>query len=371
MSNKSRRKRVAAIISEYRFNSHAELIIGRLMGQFGYSPSIDVVSIYVDQLPLNDLSHYVSKAYHIPIHPTIADALDVEDLDGIILICEHGNYPFNEKRQRMYPRRRFFEEIFQALDRQKITIPIFSDKHLAYDYQDTVWIYNEIKRRSIPFFGGSSLPLLATVPSIASTEMQDPNEILVVSWLHPESYGFHAMEIMQSVAELRCGGETGVEWVEALEGEDVWSALGRKEWPDDLLQAALSANPTTLGQHPRIYIPDPVLFIFQYKDGTRGYVIQLQEFVNQWSFAVRSRDQPIQSAMIDLDTWRPFGHFGILTQEIEELMLHHLSAVPHERTFLTSAMVNLGMEALYQKQRVSMSEVDLHFKHAYKRRVSE
>ncbi|QTH40184.1 hypothetical protein J4772_21490 [Cohnella sp. LGH] len=40
--------KVAVIITGYRHNSHAEVIVCRLLGRWGYEPQIEVASLYVD-----------------------------------------------------------------------------------------------------------------------------------------------------------------------------------------------------------------------------------------------------------------------------------------------------------------------------------
>src|SRR5215467_2659957 len=71
---------VAAIVTEYRFNSHADVIVGRLLG--GYSmngihrpPSSHVVSLYTDQVPSNDMSRDLAARHGFKIFPTIREAL--------------------------------------------------------------------------------------------------------------------------------------------------------------------------------------------------------------------------------------------------------------------------------------------------------
>ena len=57
----TRRPQVAALVSEYRKYSHGQNIIDRFLYGYGWEsgwhrPAVDVVSLYVDQHPENDLS---------------------------------------------------------------------------------------------------------------------------------------------------------------------------------------------------------------------------------------------------------------------------------------------------------------------------
>jgi hypothetical protein len=75
-----RRKKVAAIVTEYRWYSHADVICGRLLG--GYSannvwrgPRTHLVSLYRAQTPSNDMGRDVSARHGFRIYPTIREAL--------------------------------------------------------------------------------------------------------------------------------------------------------------------------------------------------------------------------------------------------------------------------------------------------------
>src|SRR5687768_6837341 len=74
------RKKVAAIVTEYRFYSHADVIIGRLLA--GYSPNgihteprTQVVSLYTHQVPANDMSRDLAARHGFRIYPSIREAL--------------------------------------------------------------------------------------------------------------------------------------------------------------------------------------------------------------------------------------------------------------------------------------------------------
>jgi len=346
------KKRVAAIVTEYRYNSHAEVIIGRLLGGFGYRPRIEVVTLYTDQVPANDMSRSEAARLGIPICPTIAEAIRAshcpEPIDGVVIIGEHGDYPMNGKGQTMYPRRRFLEETLAALDELGLAVPIFSDKHLAYDIEDAVWMFDQMKARGIPFMGGSSIPHCDHLPPFDLRRLQSMREIVVVSSGGLEGYGFHAMEVMQSLTERREGGETGVRSVRLLEGAGgkAWSAMDRGEWPEDLLLHALRTIPGIPEAHPRELEPAPALFFIEYRDGTKGYIVQFRKLVEQWSFAFRDSGGEVTAALCDSDLERPFSHFERLSRILEDFILNGREPFPSERTLLTTGMICAAMDSL-------------------------
>src|SRR5688500_10513400 len=103
------RKKIAAIITEYRPNSHADVIVTKYLEGFPteegvLAPRVDLASMYVDQFPEADLSRKVSEEHGVPIYGSIRKALTLggEELavDGVLLIGEHGDYAMNEKHQK-------------------------------------------------------------------------------------------------------------------------------------------------------------------------------------------------------------------------------------------------------------------------------
>ena len=70
---------VAAVITEYRNNSHADVIVGKLLEGFkqdgGPGPGLKLASLYVDQFPKNDMSRELSRKYGFPITKTIEEAI--------------------------------------------------------------------------------------------------------------------------------------------------------------------------------------------------------------------------------------------------------------------------------------------------------
>src|SRR5687767_7628252 len=111
-------KRVAAIVTEYRRWSHADVIVGKILEGYDMDrksyPNMRLVSMFVDQFPKGDMARDLAKQFNFTIYDSIAGAVTLGRkevaVDGVLLIGEHGQYPRNERGQIQYPRRRFFEQ---------------------------------------------------------------------------------------------------------------------------------------------------------------------------------------------------------------------------------------------------------------------
>src|SRR6266540_4447558 len=167
-------KKIAAIVTEYRRWSHADVILRNLLD--GYPPDaktrpdLELVSLYTDQVPEKDMSRDLAKKHGFKICESIAEALTLGGktlaVDGVLSIGEHGKYPNNEKGQILYPRRRFFEEICKVFEDTKKTVPVFNDKHLAATWDDAKWMYDRARKLFVPFMAGSSVPVTWRRPEL-------------------------------------------------------------------------------------------------------------------------------------------------------------------------------------------------------------
>lgn len=378
--------RVAAIVTEYRPRSHAENLVDKMLD--GYSlfwtpvhSRVEVVSLYTDQVPANDVSRAVAARHNLPIYSTIREALtcggDALAVDGVVLVGEHGDYPINEKGQKLYPRRRFFEETVAVFRQSGRVVPVFNDKHLAYNWPDAKWIYDTAREMGIPFMAGSSMPIAfrsppGTVPLGAEIE-----EIVAVAHGPLESYGYHILEVAQSLAERRRGYETGVRSVQCLYDEGFWAAWESGDaWSGELQDAALAAVPHP-HEPPRAFydsrratarqnirpprgtpLTQPYLgaeraFLVEYRDGLRVTVLMLAGYAQQWGAAVRLRGQPEPFACAFFQDRSEFhSNFSHLTFMVEEHILHGRSPYPVERTLLASGLIDAGMTSHYEDGRL-------------------
>ncbi|MEZ5396375.1 MAG: hypothetical protein R2724_26725 [Bryobacterales bacterium] len=125
----------------------------------------------VDQVGDNDVSRDCAKRHpEMKIYPSIAEALTLGGsklaVDGVLLIGEHGNYPRNEKGQRLYPRYEFFEEIMKVYRDSGRSVPLFNDKHLSWNWDWAKQMYDQSKELGFAFMAGSSLPVTWRTPPL-------------------------------------------------------------------------------------------------------------------------------------------------------------------------------------------------------------
>jgi len=355
-------KKVAAIVTEYRHNSHADVIVGRILQTHtlddkGESPNLKLVSLYIDQFPEKDTGRKWSEKYGVPIYNTIRDALTLggENLavDGVMLVAEHGDYPENEYGSKLFPKDRFFQETEKVFRQSGRSVPVFVDKHLSTNWDEAHRAYEVSRELNFPIVAGSSLPLTWRYPAIDLTPGAKVEEILVTTYGHPVSYGFHALEILQCLAEKRQGGETGIRKVQCFVGEDVWDAGKAGLFDRQLLEAAMAKGrhkSSQFGKRPlEQLIRKPYLYHVEYKDGLKGNVISTQNAVWEWCAAWKEscgdEEGPIRSTLYWTQENRPYFHFSFLTQGIEDTFHSGRSTWPVERTLLTTGMLDALLQS--------------------------
>jgi len=344
-------KSVAGIVTAYHHNAHADVILGRLLetdtldGKGKHSP-LKLVSLYTDQVPKNDTSRALAASHDFEIYPTIEGALTLGTgklaVDGVLLIAEHGDYPKSPSGNTVYPKRRFFEGIVKVFKASGRVVPLFFDKHLSDNWREAKFIYDTAREMKIPLMAGSSLPTTWRKPAVDVERGAELSEIVVVMYGPLDSYGFHALETVQALAEQRKGGETGIKSVQCRTGNAVWETLQNGVLDPEVFHAAVDRVIRPLGPGTvRERVQNPLLFTLEYADGLRAHVAALTDYHAEWTAAWRyKKDRRIESANIWLQDGRPFMHFTYFLHAIEDLMLTEKTTRPIERTLLTSGALD-------------------------------
>jgi hypothetical protein len=358
------RKKIAAIITEYQLLSHADVIVTKYLKGFPidegfFAPRVDVVSMYIDQIPEADIGCQIAEAHGVPIYPSIVKALCLGGnklaVDGVLLIGEHGDYAWNEKEQHLFPRKYFMEQICGVMATSGRAVPVYNDKHLSYNWRDAKWMYDRAKALGAPFMAGSSLPVVWRDPWLEH-ELETPiTEAVAIGFSGLDIYGFHTLEVLQCMVERRLGGETGVRAVTCLEGSRVWQAAEEGLYSRDLAEAACA----TIDGKPEGSMEDncenPALFVVEYRDGLRGAILMLNEYVTELAYAARVEDKVEATGFYAQGHGGPAGgayaHFSYLGLNIEEMFLTGLPQYPVERTLLTSGVLEAALTSRHKGEK--------------------
>lgn len=351
-------KSVAGIITIYNPGSHADVILGKILEGWehdrGPGPALTLKSLYVDQFPHDDLARDLAAKHGVTIYPTIAEALTCGTtqlaVDGVISIGEHGDYPWNDLGQHLYPRRRFFAEIAAVMERTGRSVPVFNDKHLGPAWDDAVWMYERAKALRMPFMAGSSLPLTFRQPDLTIPVGTDITAAVGVGYDALDIYGSHALECYQAVVERRRGGETGVRRVQALKGDRMWAAIDGGAIDRELFHAAFEAVPHRSLEELR-RDPQAALFLFDYVDGFRGAMVMLGSSGQLTGLAVRIKGeaQPRATQFEERPVPR-YPHFAYLLKGVERMIHTGRPTYPVERTLLTSGILDRALVSLSRDQ---------------------
>jgi hypothetical protein len=375
--NTSARPKLAAIVTVYRKYSHAQHIVDRFLDGYGWNsthhhPPMDLVSLYVDQKPPDDLSaERASRHPAMKMCPTIAEALTLGGnalaVDGVVVVGEHGRYPRNEKGQTKYPRYEFFEQIVDVFRKSNRSVPVFNDKHLSWNWDWARKMYDTSREMGFAFMAGSSLPVTWRTPSVEMPVGSRIREALCVAYGGVDSYDFHALESIQCMVERRHGGETGVKWIQAYRGDKFWEALREGVWPKALMDAALCRSHTltparagftdvfpTVDDMKRL-VKDPVAYRYEHADGLKSTMLLMNGLVKDFNFAafVDGQREPWSTQLyLPMPDGRTTlaNFFSPLVNNAEKMYLTGKATYPLERTLLTTGLTAGGVESLYRGQ---------------------
>lgn len=369
------RKKVAFLGTVVHLHSHAQHFLDR--HTLGYTwngawvtPRFDVASAYIDQFPEGDLATGRIERHKLKQIPTIEEALTLGTgklaVDGVIIIAEHGNYPDNEKGQRLYPRYEWFKKVVKVFEDSGRSVPVFNDKHLSTTWGQCTEMVADAKRLQFPFLAGSSLPVTWRLPSIDMSFDVPLAESVCVGYGGVDSYDFHALETAQCMSERRRGGEVGIQSVHAVRGEKMWEMLAGsdREATRRLMVAALccSHNLPVEGGFPtdrvtfewaRHALPDTLAYFIEHKDGFRTTMLLAN--IRDFNYAgLRSDTNEIVACQMYLpmpgQSATTADFFNPLARHIETMVLENRAPYPVERTLLTSGMVIGGVDSLHQGQ---------------------
>jgi hypothetical protein len=367
-------KKLAVVTSIYHYLSHAYHICGQFLNGYLHNgvmhyPDYGIAGMYVEQTRTDDLSRSLAAKHGFTLYPDIESALrlggDRLAVDGVLLIAEHGDYPYNAKAQKLYPRYEYFQKVVGVFRKEGRSVPVFCDKHLSYDRKKALAMLQTAQQLGSPLFAGSSLPVTWRRPELELPLGVPIQEALVASRGEIEIYGFHGLEALQCMVERRSMGSQGVRAVTCLEGDAVWKAGDEGLWSWELLEHALGRSPSLnvgdIRENCRQFLPPPgrptflkgpVAFVIEYRDGLKATVLILNGHQDDTTFAARlaGEKKPV-STLFYLPPPPGAGFLQALAMKVEGFLASGRTPYPVERTLLTGGMLDWLLESRVQGHR--------------------
>jgi hypothetical protein len=379
------RRKIAVVTTAYFYLSHAYHICGRFLhgyprgGRF-HHPDFAIAGMHVEQQKAGDLSKDIARKHGIPLFADIAGALtlggDKLAVDGVLLIGEHGDYPYNARGQKLYPRYEMFQKIVEVFRKSGRSVPVFCDKHLYYDRKKARSMAETARKIGFPLLAGSSLPVTWRRPELELPLGVRIKEALVASRGELEIYGIHALEALQCMVERRTRTDQGVKAVTGLQGDAVWKAGDRGLWSWELLEHALGRTPSLnvgdIRDNCRQYTPPrgrptfpkgPVAFLIEYNDGLKAAVLLINGHIDDTVFAARldGEKKPV-STQFYLPPPPGAGFLEALTIKIEDFLATGKPPYPIERTLLTGGILDVALESrITGQKRLRTPDLDIRY----------
>ncbi|MEM1097165.1 MAG: hypothetical protein AAGH92_00110 [Planctomycetota bacterium] len=356
--------KLAVVTTVYRLDSHTDVLLARWFEdvpsdrQWGWAgPRSRIAAAYVAQLPDNDLSAGRFATHAVPTFPTIAETLRVGGtslgVDGVLLIAEHGDYPFNDFGQHLYPRDEMFHAIADVFEADGRAVPVFVDKHLSWDFDRARGMLDRAEALGFEVLSASSIPFCRHDPPLG-WEGEPIDEAVAVFPLvdggKAESYGYHSLEFLQHTLERRPGGAAGVERVMAWRGDAVWEAAQAGAWSGELFEKVCEhAMPdcTVASSASERGASQPTqAFRLDYTDGLRVTHVGMAGW-DRFAFSMR-RGERMRATVARAGTGRDerYANFAILARVLEDWLAGGPRPYPDRRMLMTCGSLQAAAHAL-------------------------
>lgn len=353
------KKKVAAVVTVYRPKSHADVLVGKILEGWqqdgGPGPALELVSLYVDQFPNEDMSVKLAEKHGFRLCKTIREAITLGGsdvaVDGVLSIGEHGEYPWNEFGQHLYPRKRFFEEITDTFASCKRVVPVFNDKHPGPEWKDAMWMYRRAQELNVPWMAGSSLPVSYRNPDANLAMGTAVDACVGIGYSGLDIYGIHTLEFLQCILERRAGAESGVRSVQAFPTNQIGRLLAEGIIDGSLMDQGLAVTNTDRTAVLQSPPADGAVFLIEYKDGLLVPVLMLPGLAQGIAAAVKPKGMPGFATRVEEREQPYYPHFAYLLKGIERMIHTGKSTYPVERNMLTAGTLDRLLMSLREGSR--------------------
>ena len=280
-------------------------------------------------------------------------------VDGVVIVCEHGNYPTDLRGHWLLPRWWIYQQVIKVFEQSKRSVPVFNDKHLSYNWDDAKWMFDKSRELNFPLSGGSSIPLYYRKPEIELAIDTPIKNSIVLGGTGDEGAIFHCIDVLQSFHDRRKGGETGVKSVQSIRGPETWKWVEQNPWANNLMEAVrknfdLKPGYFQEGRPDQRRPLQPNVCIVQYNDGTNAAVISGAGV--GWTYAGEIEGQKDPTIISMLGWPGPISQYHAANAHehwIVEMMLTGKEPFNAERLLLSTGITNHYMDSNWQNGRYS------------------
>ncbi|MCH8043166.1 MAG: hypothetical protein IID44_05560, partial [Planctomycetes bacterium] len=242
-----------------------------------------------------------------------------------------------------------------VMKRSGRVVPLFNDKHLSYRWDWAKEMVDVCRSLKIPLMAGSSVPLAQRRPVLEMPKNALITEAISIHGGGVESYDFHGLEVLESMIEVRQGGETGVAEVQFLERDALLKAGREGRWSTELAGTAMSAElkkPLTLAEAEKQVGRLGHGILVRYRDGLKATILKVGGAGYRWNFAcrVRGKEKPLATHFY-VGPWNNRNLFKALSHAIQHHFIHGKSPYPVERTLLVTGILDASMHSRHQKSK--------------------
>lgn len=358
-ASSTRPLRLAVITSVCYTHSHAHVITSRWLEpqphdhEKGWSkPPHPIVSMYLDQIPSNDIGVGIAEQAGIPLFPTMRDAItlgsDSVAVDGVIVIIEHGNFPQTVDAQKAYPKTRFFEQLCLTFESCGKGLPIFFDKHFGLNGAEAAYWINRLKRAGARITAGSSTTDCGWEFVPAKPPPANVTRYCALCYESFEAYWFHSIEsTMGLLAEINGGRQAAP--ITAIRS---WKTMvpahldSIENFPSELADLAWDVKQSgTIRSEACHKAPMAALYELRHADGLTGHIVFYRTAPG---FALAVTDGKHKWAALPLtggeDTF--FYHFAALCGRIRRHMEGDPAVQSEWITLHSTFALNYAMRSL-------------------------
>lgn len=360
-------KKIALLTTTWWLNSHADLFGSKILEGYlhdgGDGPDLELASTYIDR-PEERGAHgtEVCKAHGVPVYERLLDALTLGGttlaVDGVIICACQGDYPRDALWRPLRPARQFWELCALAFRTAGRGVPVFFSKQIAPTFADARAIVDQAAALNVPLLSGSNMTCTYRGDDLRLQGGGRYGHFVAAgasqfTRTNFEHFVPHTLDCLQSQAERRAGGPTGVRAVTCRTDSGMWDLYDQAGMPPRALESLVARMPAGVMQQMRegsAGHPDSGIIVIEYRDGTKAVVLHLDGGVDRtrlrcWVAALPPGNVAPEVVSFECQSRSPFGHFSYQLRDVDRLFQTGVPPYPIGRQLVGAGILDAALRS--------------------------